>query len=100
MLVLGGVVLVVVALVVLPLLAPCEIVSYAPTKIPPGAGHARRLRAPWDGSAHVGSGAQGEEGDGRSTRRVPGAPPRTSLWHAPCRAPQPNGLHWAGAGCQ
>ena len=44
-----------------------------------------------------GSGARGEEGDGRSTRRVPGAPPRTSLWHAPCRAPQPNG-HWAGAG--
>ena len=98
MLVLGVVALVFV--VVLPLFALREIVPYASTRSPPRAEHARRLRAPWDGSAHVGSGAQGEEGDGRSTRRVPGAPPRTSLWHAPCRAPQPNGLHWAGAGCQ
>ena len=47
MLVLG-----VVALVVLPLLALCEIVSDASTRSPPGAGTARRQPAPWDGSAH------------------------------------------------
>ena len=42
----------IVALVVLPLLALCEIVSYASTRSPPGAEHARRLRTPWDGTAH------------------------------------------------
>ena len=42
----------VVALVVLPLLALCGIVSYGSTRSPPGAGHARRQRAPWDGTAH------------------------------------------------
>jgi len=87
----------VVALVVLPLLALCGIVSCASTESPPGAEHARRLRAPWDGDAHVGSGARGEEGDGRSTRRVPGAPPWNSLWHAPCRAPSPMAIGLAPA---
>ena len=94
MLVLG-----VVALVVLSLNALCEIVSVhegaRPERSTHGASGRRGEEATTDGS-----GARGEERDGRSTRRVPGAPPRTSLWHAPCRAPQPNGLHWAGAGCQ
>lgn len=61
-----GVIALVIVLVVPPLLALCQIVSSASTESPPGAEHARRLWAPWDGGAHVGSGARGEEGTGAS----------------------------------
>ena len=61
-----------IVVLVLPLLALCEIVPYASTRSPPGAEHARRLRTPWDGSAHGGSGARGEEGTGASTARARG----------------------------
>ena len=89
MLVLG-----VVALVVLSLLVLCEIVSYASTKSPPGAEPARRLRAPWTGSAHVGSGARGEEGTGASTARARGTSPALLL----SRAVQRPAAQWAPLG--
>ena len=60
----------VLVLVVLSLPTLRVIVSDASTRSPPGAEHARRLRAPWDGSAHVGSGARGEDGTGASTARA------------------------------
>ena len=90
MLVLG-----VVALVVLPLLALCEIVSAESTKSPPGAEHARRLRAPWKGSAHGGSGARGEEG-GRALHTARARGPSSDL--PLTRAVQRPAAQWAPLG--
>ena len=99
MLILGVLVLVVVvliALVVLSHLALCEIVSCASTKSPPEAEPGRCQRAPWRGSAPVGSGARGEERDGRSTRGVPGAPSSDLLLARADAAPRgpSRGLGW------
>jgi hypothetical protein len=84
----------VVALVVLPLLALCEIVSCASTRSPPGTEHARRLWAPWDGTAHGSSGARGEEGPGASTARARGTSPALLLSRAVQRPP----AQWAPLG--